>query len=131
MQFRQSKYIDDNQNVVFRVQDSDGRGPFRPGFSKYWVQEREDHNKLVPWFIEFGDVRKKLLIGEFCGSACLTKTQLKRWFTKNEYKKLKNFGYSAVEIQVDRIIDKSEIQCFIGRSRPLNEEVKKIKLYGI
>lgn len=28
---------------IYRVQDADGRGPFKPGFSRKWVIDRDDH----------------------------------------------------------------------------------------
>jgi len=115
--------------IVYRVQDCDGRGPFKPGFSSVWVKERPDHDNLHPWFIEFGRVDKKVLTGEVCGRACLTKEQLRRWFTKSEYKKLKKHGYKAVKMEVNRIIAESDIQCFVGRAKPFNEAITTIKLY--
>ncbi len=115
--------------IVYRLQDSDGRGPFKPGFSETWVQPRADHENLQPWFIEFGRVDTQVLTGETSGSACKSLEQLRRWFTKREYRKLKKFGYKAVKMNVNRIIAESDIQCFVGRAKPFCEEIEKIKLY--
>jgi len=41
---------------VYRVQDKEGRGPWRPGFSQIWVETRLDHMFLPPWYVEFGRV---------------------------------------------------------------------------
>lgn len=38
--------------TIYRVQDAEGRGPWRPGFSKYWVCDRDDHDVLIPWMKE-------------------------------------------------------------------------------
>ena len=115
--------------VVYRVQDLSGRGPWKPGFSKIWVEERPDHKNLQPWFIEFGWVNKKGLSGETLGSACKTIEQLRRWFTKQDYEKLKTYGYKSVKIEVNRIIAESDIQCFVGRAKPFNESVEVVELY--
>lgn len=114
---------------VYRVQDKDGRGPFKPGFSQLWVRERKDHENLIPWFEEFGPVQNKVLAGESAGCGCKELEQLRRWFTKTEYKKLKKLGYRAVKIKVNRLIAESEIQCVFGRAKPLCEDIKTIRLY--
>jgi hypothetical protein len=111
------------------VQDLDGRGPWKPGFSRVWVKERDDHENLIPWYEEFGPVQDQVLYGESAGCGCLTLEQLRRWFTKNEYKKLRKHGYQAVKIQVNRIIAESDIQCVFGRAKPLHESVEVIRLY--
>ena len=41
-------------NEIYRVQDAQGRGPWKPGFSHRWVEDRPDHYNLPPWFVEFG-----------------------------------------------------------------------------
>lgn len=113
--------------IVYRMQDSQGRGPWKPGFSHKWVIEREDHKNLFPWMDEFKHV--DFMYGEIGGCGCRTLDQLRRWFTKAEYKKLLKFGYGVVELKADRMIAESEIQCVFGRSRPLYENAKKVRLY--
>lgn len=115
--------------AVYRIQDDEGRGPFRPGFSKTWVKERADHENLIPWYDEFGPVHNNVLSGAWSGCGCLSKKQLRRWFTKPEYRKLKKHGYRAVKMKVGRVLAESEIQCFFSRSKPLSEDVESFKLY--
>jgi hypothetical protein len=115
--------------TIFRVQDQDGRGPWKPGFSHKWVITRPDHDNLLPWPIEFGDILKNFLPAENHGCGCRTIKQLRRWFTHREYKTLKKFNYHAVSIDVDRIIAESNIQLVFGRIKNLNEDIKIIKLY--
>lgn len=115
--------------VVYRVQDRDGRGPWKPGFSSRWVEPRADHENLPSWYAEFGPVHSKLLYGEEMGSGCRTLEQLRRWFTRSEYKRLREYGYRAVKMEVGRILAESEIQCVFGRAKPLNEDVTGIELY--
>ena len=117
-------------DTIYRIQDKDGRGPWKPGFSQKWVEDRPDHDNLIPWYVEFGRVDQKVLTGEHSGSGCRTVEQLKRWFTKSEYKKLKKYGYKAVKMDINRIIAESDIQLFFGRAKRLKESVQVIKLYS-
>jgi hypothetical protein len=114
---------------VYRIQDIEGRGPWRPGFSHTWVEGREDHNNLIPWIVEFGRVDKKLLAGEFAGSGCKTLIQLRRWFTLAEYETLLYYKYKCVLMGVDRVIAESDIQLFFGRCKPLNVDFQIVDLY--
>lgn len=115
--------------VVYRVQDRDGRGPWKPGFSRKWIEPREDHENLPSWYAEFGPIHNRILYGEEMGSGCRTLEQLRRWFTRSEYKRLREYGYRAVKMEVGRILAESEIQCVFGRAKPLNEDVTGIELY--
>jgi len=115
--------------IVYRIQDCEGRGPFKPGFSKQWIEERPDHENLQPWFIEFGRVDHRVMTGETAGSACRSLEQLRRWFSKREYRRLKKCGYRAVKMNVNRIIAESDIQCFVGRAKPFCKDAEIVKLY--
>jgi hypothetical protein len=114
---------------VFRVQDKDGRGPFKPGFSSTWVEDRDDHDNLVPWFVEMGRVDLQMIAGMSGGTACRTLEQLRRWFTPSEYKTLRRHGYQAVRLEAGRIIGESSIQLFFERCRPLREGATPVELY--
>lgn len=114
---------------VYRIQDKDGRGPFKPGFSHRWVEDRPDHDNLIPWFAEFGAIHLKMERRCRGGSACLSQEQLRRWFTKSEYETLLALGYEAVEIEADRILAQSEIQCFFECQKPLNKIAVSFPLY--
>ncbi len=114
---------------VYRVQDGEGRGPWRPGFSHRWVEDRPDHENLLPWPMEFGRVDRRLLYGEAAGSACRTLEQLRRWFTPSEYRTLQRYGYRAVRLEAGRILAEGPTQCVFGRAKPLREDVKAVNLY--
>jgi hypothetical protein len=114
---------------VFRVQDESGRGPFKPGFTAKWVISRSDHKNLIPSFIEFKRLDIKVVPGCTYGCACRKITQLRRWFTKPEYRKLKKLGYKAYKIKVDEIIADSDIQCIAVKKSSFTEDAEKIKLY--
>jgi len=112
------------------MQDREGRGPWRPGFSHLWVQDRPDLCNLPPVQAEFG---KTIFTAphtwEYAGCGCPTLKQLRRWFTKKEYKILLGYGYRVVMIDIGRILAQSEIQCVFARSKPLYEDVKIVALY--
>jgi len=117
------------RRLVFRVQDTEGRGPWRPGFSRVWVQPRPDHMLLAPFFVEFPGVLKAVLPGERLGSGCNNPSHLRRWFTEKEYRTLKKLGYSAVALEVDRILAESDVQVVFVRALPFNTNTTPISLY--
>ena len=116
---------------VFRVQDKDERGPWKPGFSKRWIEDRpeEEYAALVPWPLQFGDVRRRSIVGMSLGCGCRTLEQIRRWFTPTEYATLRRLGYCAVKMEVGRILAESDIQCVFERSKPLREDVVPVDLY--
>ena len=117
-------------SAIYRVQDKEGRGPWRPGFSHKWVEDREDHDNLVPWLYEFGRVDQTAIYGMAIGCGCLTLEQLRRWFTESEYRKLQRYGYHAVRIKVGRVLAASDIQCVFERAKPLRYDVERVELYS-
>lgn len=117
------------KTTVIRIQDKEGRGPWKPGFSDRWVEWRDDCTRLLPGFLEFPTALSDVRDGEHIGSGCMTIEQLRRWFTENEYRTLLAHGYQAVQIEVDRIIAQSEIQCIFARRDPLNLKVHAFNLY--
>lgn len=117
-------------SAIFRVQDKEGRGPWRPGFSHKWVEDRDDHDNLVPWLHEFGRVDGTAIYGMAIGCGCLTLDQLRRWFTESEYRTLQRYGYHAVKMQVGRVLAASELQCVFERAKPLRCDVERVELYS-
>ncbi len=115
--------------TVYRVQDADGRGPWKPGFSHFWVEDRDDHDSLIPWYHEFGPVHRNAIVGMSMGCGCRTLEQLRRWFTPTEYARLRAYGYRAVQMDVGRILAESAIQCVFERAKPLRKDVAAVVLY--
>ena len=116
--------------TIYRVQDKDGRGPWKPGFSRFWVEDRDDHDNLVPWYVEFGDVHRRAIVGMHMGCGCRSLEQLRRWFTATEYATLQLAGYQAVQMAADRILAESDIQCVFERAKPLHIGVDAVELYA-
>ena len=114
---------------VYRIQDSEGRGPFRPGFSHIWRDERGED--FPPWYAEMPEVLAKLQ-GEqqfAIGTGCKSHEQLRKWFTEDEYYRLVLLGYSAVELDADKTYGESENQCVFGRRKLLRNGARKFALY--
>lgn len=120
-----------NAMTIYRIQDSSGRGPWRPGFSQTWSEPRDDHKNLPPFFFEFPGAISKALTWEHLGSGCRSVAQLRRWFTPSEYAKLLKAGYKAVQIEADRILGESAVQCLFARVKPLADEVVPFDLYEV
>lgn len=116
---------------VYRIQDAEGRGPWKPGFSHKWIETRPDHDNLLPWYFEIGPVHERACTWESVGSGCGSIDSLRRWFTASEYATLLKYGYRAVRMKVDRILGHSKIQCVFARLKPLAEDVEEIALYDI
>lgn len=118
------------RRVVYRVQDREGRGPWRPGLSDRWVEPRPDHKNLQPWFVEFGPQ----IIGRWAdrnyGCACASLDQLRRWFSLSEYATLRLLGFQAVQMRVDRVLAESDRQLVFARSIPLAYRVEPVELYA-
>jgi hypothetical protein len=119
--------------TILRVQDEEGRGPWRPGFSRLWVRDRADHDALIPWPQQFGMgiiQRSDRHAGSHFGCGCRTVEQLQRWFTAAEYETLTRYGYQAVRLDVDRILAESDIQLVFQRARPLRAGAEPFDLYA-
>lgn len=116
--------------IIYRVQDCDGRGPWKPGFSHRWVEDRPDHDELVPFIHDLGmQVLANHIQGMAIGCGCRTLEQLRRWFTRSEYEKLLGFGYRAVQLEAGRILGQSKIQLVFERVDPLRIGAVPVDLY--
>lgn len=114
---------------IYRIQDQDWRGPFKPGFTTQWVRleiDQERLNKLKPWPLEFSiDVNKytNLING------CHTTGQLREWFNKEEVSRLLKFGYKVYKVKVDEIVALSDIQCVANIQSKNKKRLQEINLY--
>ncbi len=120
---------------VYRIQDSEGRGPWRPGFSHKWVEERTDaeFRRLRPIQQDFPRLDQLLCVqrGEYVGVGCETLVKLRQWFTASEYATLLGFGYQCVRLDADYIVCTSDIQCVFIRSKHLRAGTRTARLYHV
>lgn len=109
--------------VLFRIQDKEGRGPFRPGFSTQWA-DATGGKMLPPIYKELGIEPTKLRDivpkGLHCGCACKTPTQLQDWFTRTERRRLLALGFGIVRFEPDVIIAETPNQVLFGCTEPLS-----------
>lgn len=114
---------------IFRVQDSDGRGPWKPGFSNRWLDADIGlRANLPPWPMEFGmKLMRRVKPGQHVGCGCVSLDQLWKWFTRAEMDRLHIFGYHLIEIPDGQILAESDVQCVFVRDCPLAEGVKVIE----
>ena len=111
--------------AVYRIQDAEGRGPYRPGFSSRWCDE--DGPIKLTFADEFGwsmaSIPRRFFPGEHAGCGFRLLDQLCDWFTPAERRKLADFRYQIVLMTIDRVLAESENQVVFARMRPLTEGV--------
>lgn len=106
---------------VFRIQDCEGRGPFRPGFSTMWLDDDVGDRVALPsWIEEFGDdAFDGVPDGAHGFSAVRSLDKLCEWFTASERSRLYTFGFSVVEVPNANVIHESQHQVLCWREQPL------------
>ena len=117
-------------HTLYRMQSTlDGRGPYRPGLTKHWV-DRESH-RPVPTDVltAFGlEWKSDIPKGWYCGCACRSLETLLQWFTAVELQRLSEMGYSVVEFNADKIVREDGMQVIFAKRLPLTDGVKVISL---
>ena len=109
---------------VFRIQDADGRGPWRPGFSVKWSDPdfAPGVEDLPPYFVEFGHdlLERRGIPGEHYGCAVRKLKDLCRWVSAAERAKLATLGFNIVSLKPDRILAESKNQLVFACRTPLS-----------
>lgn len=101
----------------YRVQDRDGRGPFKPGMPDCWRDP--DGSDFPPVHAEFGLAwREEIPTGWHCGCAFRTIEQARAWFSPWECEKLDALGYKFVRVH-GRALRESRFQSIIVRPDPM------------
>src|SRR4051812_11711426 len=108
---------------VYRIQDREGRGPWRPNLSRRWLDAEPAPGVeiLLPWHVEFGYDLLKLrgLPGEHYGCAVRKPRDIARWVSKTEREKLSALRFNLVSIHPDRILAESANQIVFASRTPL------------
>ena len=103
---------------VYRWQDAEGRGPYRPGVPQYWADDA-NQAKNPAFFQEFGmDIVKTVRPGETFGCGFRTTEQMRQWFNEAERQRMRLLGYRFGWLDVDRIVAESEKQLVFARRIP-------------
>lgn len=114
---------------IYRVQDAEGRGPYKPGLSDRWTDvDHEERNPSIFEDFKISPMDLRLLWRECENGGCAFRTQqsLQAWFGMIERLRLEELGYFVVTMLVDRILLESERQLIFARIRPLRLGVIKL-----
>jgi len=118
---------------ILRVQDAEGRGPYRPGFSAVWCDSFGPPPPMT-WLEEFPHLGRRVRRlqreygGAHFGCGCRTEQQIHTWFTPTERYRLAKLGFQLVAMHVDRILAESPTQLVFLRERPLTEGIEVLPL---
>lgn len=106
--------------VVYRVQDATGRGPWRPGLSRLWLEETAPVGRLSESVFDLVTLEEIRAVRDryHIGSACRSLDALWEWFTPLESARLAALGFHPVQMRADVVIAESRWQLVIGRDRP-------------
>lgn len=117
------------KTLIYRIQDKDGRGPYKPGMSAQWVDRDRDESDRPPFYFEFGmDVIKKAIYGQSIGCGFRTIKQLRTWFSDRERATLRSMGYNIVTLEADNILGESKNQLVFACNSPLASEAKPLRI---
>jgi hypothetical protein len=118
----------DAMTICYRVQDADGRGPWRPGFSHTWIDESAPPGRLQETIFDLVplDRIRHFARDQHVGSACRTLDAIGDWFTATERARLAARGYQLVRLAADLVIAESHWQMIIGRTRPFSEGATRL-----
>jgi hypothetical protein len=104
---------------LYRIQDSEGRGPYRPGgFAELWLDPGEQgmsRQPPGPW--QFG----REPYTRASGHAFRSVEQLCRWFSPSERRRLAGLGFNVVSFMADGIVIESEEQVLFARRLPMTK----------
>lgn len=108
--------------TVYRMQDRQGRGPFKPGFTAKW----KGYNGLdmLPLYMELGISPQAMdelcPVDMFCGIGCASLEMFTRWFDRTERRRLFGFGYAMVVFEPSRILAETPTQVLFAHCWPLS-----------
>ena len=108
---------------VYRIQDREGRGPWRPGLSHRWCDSHlaEGVEDMPSTLKEFGAdfLERRRLPREHVGCAVRKVRYIARWVSKTEIERLDALGFRLVSIHPDRILAESQNQIVFACRAPL------------
>lgn len=111
--------------LVYRVQDRDGRGPFKPGMTDRWRDL--DGNDFPPVQAEFGlSWLDEIPRGWHCGCAFRGPAHAAEWFSAAECDRLARLGYELVTLSGCRVIRESRHQMIVARPAPFRQRARVV-----
>jgi hypothetical protein len=116
---------------VYRIQDREGRGPWRPGFSRRWIEASSERPLPPALMDEFPGLHAAFLPPYHYGCAVLSLNQLVcDWLLPIELDRLLRMGFAIVEIDDAEIIAESPNQVVVKRLKPFKEGARVLKEEG-
>ena len=109
-------------SMVYRIQDREGRGPFKPGVTVKWKSRLG--LDMEPIWNELGisafDIVSKIPQGMHSGCGRESIEQLALWFNTTERKTLHSLGYGLIVFEPTQILLRSPTQVLFAHLLPLS-----------
>lgn len=109
------------REYIYRVQDREGRGPFRPGVTHVWADK--EGQPFPPSFTEHPKfksvVRRAHSKGLHLGAAVIGLASLSRWFSTEELVRLDYLGYRIVDASACTVELSDNFQVLVSSPLPL------------
>jgi hypothetical protein len=115
------------KTTVYRIQDAQGRGPFKPGFSNKWLDQNRSYYPDAP-ISELIRIKRSADPELHLAFACLSVDDVKKWVSESEMAILKKHGYNVVSMEADKIWPLTD-QAIVGRKRQYRKGVSVIDIY--
>lgn len=112
---------------IYRIQDADGRGPYRPGFTHVWQDDEGPVNPPMPVPVIMA-LRAAMPRHHHMGFGFVSLEQLRQWFTVPELRKLHVLGYVIAEMGATGILRRDEKQVVFHRRFPFTEGIRVVQL---
>lgn len=110
--------------MILRIQDREGRGPYRPGLSQKWTDSWRT-SQLPPIYQEVPAfaalVNNAHSEGLHIGCAVRGKDALFEWFSPMEILRLREMGFGIVDATGCEILMETQHQLVIGSKAPLHK----------
>ena len=117
-------------NKIYRIQDREGRGPYKPGETELWQdKEGEALPPLpIPAILKF---RRSIPKDHHMGFGFQSMEQLRNWFSDGEISRLYYRGFQIVSMGATGILMKDGKQVLFHRRFPFNEGCEAVKPWQI
>lgn len=112
---------------IYRIQDVQGRGPFKPGHTRLWADPTKISQPIGLIYqhslTELRAMMREKAPDLALGFGCRSFEQLTAWFTVSEFRRLDALGYMLAAMDVDVIVAENKNEVLFGRALPLNSAV--------
>lgn len=115
---------------LYRIQDKQGRGPWRPGLSAKWLSDEGPDlppaiQEELPEFFRLVSAAHER--GFHIGCAARGEGALSKWIQEGEMERLSEMGFFVVNATQCSVLAETEHQVLIGCKKPLRH-LPKVKI---